>query len=67
MGQQLVCENCGIIIVWQPTIVEGKSYCCPGCAHGGPCNCDYDNLPLSGETQPIVLQKDLAQPSDESI
>jgi hypothetical protein len=39
------CHTCGIIIRWQPTIVEGKTYCCLGCTQGGPCDCDYDNLP----------------------
>ena len=66
MGQELVCANCGIVIVWEPTIVEGKRYCCPGCAQGGPCDCDYDNLPRSGKTQPIVLQEDRAGNSGES-
>ena len=67
MSQELVCANCGIVIVWQPTIVEGVSYCCPGCTQGGPCNCDYDNLPCSGKTQPIVLQEDHVQQSGESV
>ncbi len=56
MRRQLVCAKCGIIIQWQPTIVDGVRYCCPGCAKGGPCDCDYDNLPLLGDTNPIVLQ-----------
>ncbi|MBI5879466.1 MAG: hypothetical protein HZB53_17595 [Chloroflexi bacterium] len=40
-----MCANCAIIIHWQPTLVHGKSYCCAGCANGGPCECDYDQLP----------------------
>jgi hypothetical protein len=35
------CANCDIEILWTPTIVQGKTYCCTGCAAGGPCNCDY--------------------------
>ncbi len=35
------CANCDIEILWSPTLVEGKSYCCSGCASGGPCCCDY--------------------------
>ena len=66
MGQELVCANCGIVIVWEPTIVEGRGYCCPGCAQGGPCNCDYDNLPRSGHSNPIVLQEDCVQRSGKS-
>lgn len=37
----LRCANCDIDILWPPTIVQGKTYCCTGCAAGGPCNCDY--------------------------
>lgn len=44
---QLLCANCGIEIRWQPTIVDRKTYCCWGCSQGGPCTCDYSNLPLS--------------------
>ena len=39
--QVLRCANCDIEIRWPPTIVQGKAYCCTGCAAGGPCNCDY--------------------------
>jgi hypothetical protein len=35
------CANCDIDILWPPTVVKGKTYCCTGCAAGGPCNCDY--------------------------
>ncbi len=35
------CANCDIEILWPPTVVQGKTYCCTGCAAGGPCNCDY--------------------------
>lgn len=48
------CANCGIPIRWEPTIVEGKAYCCVGCSHGGPCNCDYERLPKKGEVLHIV-------------
>jgi hypothetical protein len=41
-GQQTMhCANCDIDFLWAPTIVQGKTYCCTGCAAGGPCNCDY--------------------------
>jgi len=39
--QHIQCANCDIGILWLPTIVQGKTYCCTGCAAGGPCNCDY--------------------------
>jgi len=35
------CANCDIEILWPPTVVEGKTFCCTGCAAGGPCSCDY--------------------------
>jgi len=41
LGQQGRCANCDIDILWPATIVQGKTYCCTGCAAGGPCNCDY--------------------------
>ncbi len=35
------CVNCDIEIAWPPTIANSQTYCCPGCAQGGPCTCDY--------------------------
>jgi hypothetical protein len=35
------CANCDIDILWPPTVVQGITYCCVGCAAGGPCCCDY--------------------------
>lgn len=40
-SEVLRCANCDIEILWTPTIVQGKAYCCTGCAAGGPCSCDY--------------------------
>jgi hypothetical protein len=54
--QQTVCTNCGIVIRWLPTVVDGKPYCCLGCAQGGPCECDYDNLPEPGDAKAMVLR-----------
>jgi hypothetical protein len=55
------CENCGIVIRWQATIVESRTYCCLGCAQGGPCECDYDNLPQPDEVNALVLRTILVQ------
>lgn len=55
MDQEQICANCGISIRWQATIVDGAVYCCMGCVHGGPCECDYDNLPQKEDTKPVVL------------
>jgi hypothetical protein len=54
MNEEIVCANCGIVIRWQATIVDGVRYCCLGCAAGGPCECDYDNLPQVDGSNPIV-------------
>lgn len=50
------CETCGIEIRWQPTIIGDKTYCCVGCARGGPCECDYDNLPHPGERNALAVR-----------
>jgi len=39
--EQMRCANCDIDILWPPTVAQGKTYCCAGCAAGGPCSCDY--------------------------
>jgi hypothetical protein len=49
-----ICANCGIEITWQPTVVDGQTYCCLGCSLGGPCSCDYSNLPKVGEFRAVV-------------
>ncbi|MDA8216692.1 MAG: hypothetical protein M0Z94_03650 [Dehalococcoidales bacterium] len=36
------CATCGLEIEWKPVLVDGKAYCCGGCAQGGPCYCSYD-------------------------
>jgi hypothetical protein len=36
------CANCGVEIPWRPTVHRGRTYCCGGCAQGGPCYCSYD-------------------------
>ena len=51
---KLFCANCGIEIRWQPTIVNGKVYCCLGCSQGGPCTCDYSNLPQHDDATAII-------------
>ena len=40
-GQIMRCANCDIEILWSPTVVQGNTFCCAGCAAGGPCSCDY--------------------------
>lgn len=38
------CGSCDIDLTGcQPIFVDGKPFCCSGCAAGGPCVCLYDN------------------------
>lgn len=67
MPEEWVCENCKIVIHWQPTIVDGKAYCCLGCAEGGPCSCDYDNLPLPDRVHAMQLSSAHSQPEQHSV
>ncbi len=39
--QRVRCANCDIEILWPAIVVQETSYCCTGCAGGGPCTCDY--------------------------
>jgi len=49
------CANCGIPIQWLPTVVGGQTYCCLGCAEGGPCECDYASLPQPDDPAALSL------------
>lgn len=46
------CANCGLEIAWEPVVVDGKAYCCGGCAQGGPCYCSYDPPEISSAAKP---------------
>ena len=39
------CFNCEIEFAW-PAVSDarGASYCCIGCAQGGPCTCGYEEV-----------------------
>ncbi len=39
------CANCDIAFGW-PAVrgPTGQSFCCAGCAAGGPCTCAYDEV-----------------------
>ncbi len=54
---KVTCANCGILITWKPTIVEGRFYCCVGCSQGGPCTCDYSHLPNPEDKAPIIIME----------
>jgi hypothetical protein len=61
-----MCDTCKIIIRWQATVVDGKTYCCPGCARGGPCNCDYDNLPQEDNPAALTLRRERLEDADHN-
>ncbi|MFB0546006.1 MAG: hypothetical protein ACETWB_03780 [Anaerolineae bacterium] len=61
-----VCANCGIEIHWLPTIIDGVAYCCLGCSQGGPCDCDYSNLPQPDDNVAIVLKDTTKERSSPS-
>jgi hypothetical protein len=46
------CANCGADIPWPPTMHRGATYCCGGCAQGGPCYCSYDLAALDWHPPP---------------
>jgi hypothetical protein len=57
--QAPICANCGIPIRWHSTVVDGQSFCCSGCAAGGPCECDYAHLPERGRRLDIVVWREI--------
>ncbi len=58
------CANCGLEIGWEPIVLEGRAYCCGGCACGGPCYCSYDlpedGLPPRWQPEKLDSRKDEA-------
>ena len=55
-SKKIYCANCGIEIRWQPTIVNGRTFCCLGCSRGGPCTCNYSRLPRSEDAAALTLR-----------
>jgi hypothetical protein len=41
------CDECGIRIRWTPTVIDGRTYCCPDCAVGLECDCRRLNSVLA--------------------
>ena len=41
----VACTTCELEIIWPPIERDGRTYCCDGCANGGPCTCSYDENP----------------------
>jgi transcription elongation factor GreA len=40
-----LCAGCELEVAWPPVERAGRTYCCDGCAAGGPCCCSYDDVP----------------------
>jgi hypothetical protein len=36
------CASCELVLTGPPVYYMDETYCCTGCAHGGPCICTYD-------------------------
>ena len=47
------CGTCGVEIPLLPAVHRGKTYCCGGCAQGGPCYCSYDLATLDRALPPV--------------
>lgn len=62
----LRCANCDIDILWPPVVVQGKTYCCIGCAAGGPCNCDYSEYSSVSISGVIYYGTDVPKNEDEA-
>lgn len=54
------CDSCDIELPGSHLVVQGKPFCCSGCADGGPCVCSYEKEdgrpPRNGHTDPIISQ-----------
>ena len=53
------CASCDIEITTEPVTVDGRTFCCRGCADGGPCGCGYEDgfgrYPRNGHPDPLVV------------
>ena len=45
----VICATCELEIVGPATVRGGRSFCCAGCAVGGPCICSYE----SADSHPV--------------
>jgi len=54
------CSNCDIDLGISPLMVRGKTYCCAGCADGGPCRCSYEKgnsrQHRNGHSDPVISE-----------
>ena len=46
---ETICDRCGMSYDWPGVEINGRVYCCAGCASGGPCTCDRTAVVEAGE------------------
>lgn len=51
----LICDGCGVEILWAPVVVGGRTFCCQDCAEGRPCRCDYPPEETSAPEPTLVV------------
>ena len=60
------CASCEGVITGRPAYRMDEAYCCPGCAAGGPCVCNYeadladDGVDGLGLMAPVEVRVDAA-------
>lgn len=52
----IVCDGCGVEITWAAVVLDGKTYCCPDCAAGRACECDYPPEETRSTQQPAIVE-----------
>jgi hypothetical protein len=59
------CASCDIELIGQDVRTPAGTFCCAGCAEGGPCGCTYVGYPKAhsgnGHADPIVTWALLGQ------
>jgi hypothetical protein len=55
------CFSCDIELSGEPLMAAGRTYCCSGCAGGGPCSCTYEVRSVipttNGHTDPVLTRE----------
>jgi hypothetical protein len=54
------CDSCDIDLGRDHLVVRGKTFCCAGCADGGPCGCSYERGDgrhhRNGHSDPVISE-----------
>lgn len=60
MTSPFTCASCESTFDWPPLFYRNATFCCAGCAAGGPCSCSYDRHDAdarNGEHVPMVAHE----------